>query len=106
MLFKTPDLDDLESKVAREVDRLRGQLGYLVGQPKVWPGLVRRNAFARAVRGSNAIEGLNVTIDDAIVAVAGEESIDSKDEAWLATVGYRDAMTFVLQKADDSFFSF
>lgn len=106
MLFKAGDLDDLELKIAREVDRLRGQLGYLVGQPKVWPDLLRRNAFARAVRGSNAIEGLNVTIDDAIAAVAGEEPIDSKDEAWLAAVGYRDAMTFVLQKSDDPFFTF
>jgi Fic family protein len=58
------------------------------------------------VRGSNSIEGYNVTIDDAIAAVEGEEPLDPKDEAWLAVSGYRDAMTFVLQKANDGFFTF
>jgi Fic family protein len=106
MLFRSADLDELDLKVIREIERLRNQLGYLVGQPKVWRSLLRRNAFARAVRGSNAIEGLNVTLDDAIAAVVGGEPIDAKDEAWLATVGYRDAMTFVLQKTDDATFTF
>src|SRR5262249_55407708 len=106
MLFKANVLDDLELKVVREIERLRGQLSYLAGQPKVWRGLLRRNALARAVRGSNAVEGLNVTIDDAIAAILGEEPIDARDEAWRATVAYRDAMTFVLQKTDDPAFVF
>lgn len=106
MLFKPQALDELEQKVIQEIDRLRAQLSYLAGQAKVWRGLLRRNAFARAVHGSTAVEGLNVTLDDAIAAIDGEEPLDAKNEAWLATTGYRDAMTFVLQKTDDPTFTF
>jgi len=38
-------------------------------------GLLRRNTLARAVRGSNSIEGYNVTAEDAIAAVDGEEPL-------------------------------
>ena len=55
-----------------------------MGQPKRWFGLLRRNTFARNVRGSNTIEGYNVTKDDAVAAVENEEPIDPKDEpGWL-----------------------
>jgi len=60
--------------------------------------------LARAIRGSNSIEGYNVTLDDAVAAVAGEPPLDAEDEAWRAVVGYRDAMTYVLQLADDAHF--
>lgn len=106
MLFRTPELDDHENQVVQEIEQLRGALGYAARQPKRWFGLLRRSTFARALRGSNAIEGYNVTIDDALAAAEGDEPIDSKDEAWMAVAGYRAAMTFVLQKAEDRSFSF
>ena len=104
--FAPPALDQREVQVVEEIERLRRTLGYAIRQPKRWFGLLRRSTFARAVRGSNAIEGYNVTMDDAVAAVEGEEPIDPKDEAWLAVSGYRAAMTFVLQKAEDQFFAF
>jgi len=69
-------------------------------------GVLRRNSFARAIRGSNSIEGYNVTADDAIAAVEGEEPISAEREAWLAVTGYRNAMTYVLQLAADAHFSY
>jgi len=69
-----------------------------------WVGLLRRVMLARAIRGSNSIEGYNVTLDDAVAAVAGEPPLDAETEAWRAVVGYRDAMTYVLQLADDTHF--
>ncbi|HEV2730246.1 MAG TPA: Fic family protein [Terriglobales bacterium] len=63
--------------------------------------MLRRNTLARAVRGSNSIEGYNVTAEDAIAAVEGEEPLDADREAWLAVTGYRTAMTFVLQLTND-----
>jgi len=68
--------------------------------------VLRRNTFARAIRGSNSIEGYNVTADDAIAAAEGEEPLEAEREAWLAVTGYRNAMTYVLQLANDPFFSY
>ena len=106
MLFATPNLDERETEIVQEIEQFRSALGYAIRQPKRWFGLLRRSTFARAIRGSNSIEGYNVTIDDAVAAVEGQEPIDPKDEAWMAVNGYRAAMTFVLQKADDQYFSF
>ena len=106
MLFRPPELDPSETRVVREIEQLRESLTYAMGQPKRWFGLLRRNTFARNVRGSNTIEGYNVTKDDAVAAVENEEPIDPKDEAWMAVTGYREAMTYVLQKAEDPFFVF
>ena len=89
MLFATPKLDEREIEIVHEIERFRGALGYAIAQPKRWFGLLRRNAFARAVRGSNSIEGYNVTMEDAVAAVEGAEPIDPKDEAWMAVSGYR-----------------
>jgi len=99
MLFKPPALDTAERAVLENIYELKRQLAFTVG-PKRWYGLLRRNTFAKAVQGSNSIEGYNISIDDAIAAVEGEEPIDPKTENWLANVGYCRAMTLVLQKAE------
>ena len=79
------------------IEDLRRNLGYAVSTPPRWMGLLRRNLFARNVRGSNTIEGYTVSIDDGIAAVDAEEPFDAKSETWAAVVGYRQAMTYVLQ---------
>jgi Fic family protein len=106
MLFRTPVLEGKEVEVLAEVEAFKESLKYATAQPRRWTGLLRRNAFARAVRGSNSIEGYNVTMEDAIAAVDGEEPIAPRDEAWLAVAGYRMALTFVLQKAEDPHFKY
>lgn len=107
MIFNTPALDATELAVVARIEELKKTLGYLIGTtPKRWPGLLRRNAFARAIRGSNSIEGYNVTVEDAIAAAAGEEPLEASSEAWAAVVGYRSAMTYVLQLADDPHFAY
>ena len=58
-------------------------------------------AFARAVQGSNSIEGYNASLDDVVAAVEGEPTLDARRETQLALAGYRDAMTYVLQIAGD-----
>ncbi len=58
-------------------------------------------AFARAVQGSNSIEGYNASLDDVVAAVEGEPTMDADEETQHALAGYRDAMTYVLQIADD-----
>lgn len=58
-------------------------------------------AFARAVQGSNSIEGYNASLEDVIAAVEEEPTLAAEEETQLALAGYRDAMTYVLQIADD-----
>lgn len=107
MLFQTPDLTSQERAVVELIEELRRNLRYSVsGTPLRWEGLLRRITFARAVRGSNSIEGYDVSLDDAVAAAAGEEPLDAKTEAWDAVVGYRSALTYVLQLADDPHFSY
>ena len=107
MLFKTPDVDESEADVIDQINRLKETLGYLVNStPKRWTGLLRRNALARAVRGSNSIEGYELSVDDAIDVVEGEEPLDAKTETALAVRGYQDAMSYVLQLANDPHFTY
>ena len=106
MLFSAPKLDAQEKEVVSRVHDLRKSLNYAVRNPVRWQGLLRRVAFARAIRASNSIEGYNVSVDDAVAACEGEEPLDAQSEAWAAVTGYRVAMTYVLQLADDPHFQY
>jgi Fic family protein len=107
MLFETPRLTDEELEVARRVDELRRSLRHQVNsQPRRWTGSLRRVAFARALLGSNTIEGYNVTLADAMALVEDEEPLDAAEETRQAVVGYRDAMTYVLQLSNDPHFAY
>jgi Fic family protein len=106
MLFETPALDDREHGVLREIDDLRQTLRWQIAAPRRWVGSLRRLTFARAVQGSNTIEGYNATLDDVAAVVAGEEPLEASEETRRALAGYRDAMTYVLQLSEDPHFAF
>jgi len=101
MVFRTPELHDDERQVSKLIAELRDELRDRVAEPRRWGGTLRRMAFARAVQGSNSIEGYNASLDDVVAAVEGEPTLDASEETQLALAGYRDAMTYVLQIADD-----
>jgi Fic family protein len=105
MMFQLPKLDDSELAVVDEIEGLRRQLSYAT-QARRWTGLLRRSTFARAVQGSNSIEGINVSVDDAIAIAEGEEPLDTDAITRAAITGYQNAMTYVLQLADDPHFSY
>ena len=100
-VYATPALEAVETEVLRLINELRGDLQYRVAQPRRWLGTLRRMTFARAVQGSNSIEGYNASLDDVAAAVEGEPTLDASVETQLALAGYRDAMTYVLQVAED-----
>lgn len=106
MLFKAAPIGSPEAEVIKRIEETRQKLRHSLGAPRRWMGLLARNTLARAIRGSNSIEGYNVTREDAIAAAEGEEPLDAKDEAWLAVMGYRTAMTFVLQLARSKNFTY
>jgi Fic family protein len=106
MLFQAPLLTEAEQSVILRINAVRQQLRHNLAVPRRWMGLLARNTFARAIQGSNSIEGYNVTREDAIAAAEGEEPLSPKDEAWYAVLGYRTAMTFVLQLAKSKEFTY
>jgi Fic family protein len=106
MLFHTPELGSAELAVIERIDEVREALRYQLTAQRSWVGLLRRVMLARAIRGSNSIEGYNVSLDDAVAAVAGEDPVDAESAAWLAVSSYRDAMTYVVQLADDPHFEY
>lgn len=107
MLFQTPRLADEELRAIDRVTELKDRLAYAVqNTPRRWHGLLRRSALARAVQGSNSIEGYDVTIDDAIAVGLGEDPLDADTEAVAAVQGYQQAMTYVLQLANDPHFKY
>ena len=100
-VYRTPHVSDDERKVIASIDALRNELEYQVGQPRRWVGRLRRQTLARAVQGSNSIEGYAASLDDVLAVEGGEEPLDASRETQLALSGYQDAMTYVLQRAQD-----
>src|SRR3990172_7460278 len=106
MLFQAPELNEAERSVVERIEEVRDALRYQLTPQRRWVGLLRRAMLARAIRASNSIEGYNVSLDDAVAAVAGEEPTEAAADAWLAVSGYRDAMTYVVGLADDPHFRY
>ncbi|MGH2986965.1 MAG: Fic family protein [Solirubrobacterales bacterium] len=100
-VFEIPDPREDEREVLQLIDGLRDELRERVAEPRRWGGTLRRMSFARAVQGSNSIEGYDASLDDVVAAVEGEPTLDADTETILALAGYRDAMTYVLQIAED-----
>ena len=107
MLYQPVDLDAREDSVLRRIEELRQSVQYAVNSsPQRWQGSLRRQTFARAIRGSNSIEGYNVTVEDAIAAAEGQNPLEATEQSWINVIGYRQAMTYVLQLSDDPHFGY
>lgn len=107
MLYVYNLLDDSEQRVLNLVDKLRGDLRHFVVQnPRRWAGLLARMTRAKALRASNSIENINVSQEDAIAAIDGEDPADADKPTWQAVIGYQSAMTYILQRCRDHDFSF
>jgi Fic family protein len=100
-LFRPPQLNEDDLRAIKVVLDKHRALRPLVATPRRWSGLLRRVALAGAVRGSNAIEGYVVSVDDAFAALDDQEPMEASEVTWQAVRGYRDAMTYVLQLAKE-----
>lgn len=101
MIFMAPELGEAELRVLALIEDLKTRLRHQLHDPRRWAGSLRRVSLARAIQGSNSIEGYEAGLDDAVDVAAGEEPLDVNEETGLALRGYRDAMTYVLQMAED-----
>jgi len=69
--------------------------------PKRWNGLLRRTSTARAIQGSNTIEGYAVSDEDAVAAVDDEPPLTADEATWAEIVAYRRVLTYVLNVATE-----
>jgi Fic family protein len=106
LLFTTPELDQRELAVLSQIEDLKRRLRHQLIEPRRWYGSLRRLSIARAIQGSNSIEGFDANLEDAAAVAVGEEPLDADQETRLALKGYRDAMTFVVQLASDDDFTY
>ena len=105
MIFATPKLKRKDLQVLDLIKEQQEQLRYAVVQsPNRWTGFLRQTTFARALQGSNTIEGINANLNEAAAIVDDEKPESVEDETYRALVGYRNALTYILQTHDDPYF--
>lgn len=107
MLFTYRSLDRAEMDVLDRIAEMRHTLRYAVEQePRRWTGLLARMTRAKALRESNSIEGINISAEDAIAAIDGEDPAEADRPTWRAVTGYHSAMDYILQRCRDANFRF
>ena len=105
MIFDEPALSQEDHKVLEILEGQRRRLRIETQHnPRRWHGSLRRSMFARAIQGSNAIEGYNATMDEAMAVVEDEPALGERTETSRAVSGYRAAMTCIMQAAEDPYF--
>lgn len=82
-----------------EIHQARASAADHLRVPRRWNGMLRRTSEARAIQGSNTIEGYTVTDADALAAVDDEPPVTADEATWAEIVGYRSVMTYVLNVA-------
>ena len=105
MIFQVPETSPEDRQVLDLITEQRQQLRHHVNQnPVRWTGFLRQNAFARAVQGSNSIEGFDASVDETNEIIDHERPEAVAEETYRALSGYQNAMTYVLQVHDDPLF--
>jgi Fic family protein len=102
MIYGMPALTESDLQVIEQIEKLRDEMRFYLHEPRRWFGTLRRATIAKAVQGSNSIEGYNASVEDVVAVIEGEEPLEADDETREAIAGYRDAMTYVLQLAGGS----
>jgi Fic family protein len=98
MIFTVKSLPEDYLKVLELIVALREKLRFATSDSlNRWTGLLARTSYARAIMGSNTIEGINVTMDEAMAAVNREPPDKTAGEDWHAVWVYREAMDYVIQ---------
>ncbi|WP_083672362.1 Fic family protein [Micromonospora sp. CB01531] len=105
-IYETPELTDKDRSVLSEIYEMRTSLADVLRTPRRWTGGLRRTMLARAILGSNSIEGYVVAEDDAVAALEDEEPLSADQRTFAEIRGYRQALGYVLQCAGDPHFRY
>ena len=106
VLYTAPTLTSEDETVLGEIHQMRRELRHVLRTPRRWEGSLRRSALARAIQGSNSIEGYVVAEDDAAAALDGEEPISADEKTFAEIQGYRQALGYVLAMGDAEYSTF
>ncbi|MBI3970829.1 MAG: Fic family protein [Chloroflexi bacterium] len=87
-----------------ELDEWRLRLDYKGPLPRAWEGRLRRDLEVEAIAASTSMEGVPVTVEEVRRILAGERLPDVSETDRELVQGYREAMRFVLRRADDPHF--
>jgi Fic family protein len=87
-----------------ELDAWRARLDNKGAFLRIWQGRLRRDLEAEAVAASTSMEGVPVTVDGVRRILAGDQPVEVSAADRGLVEGYRDAMGFVLRRADDHAF--
>jgi Fic family protein len=90
------------AEATAELDDWKVRLDYKGPLHRAWLGRLRRDLEAEAVAASTSMEGVPVTVDEVRQILAGEQPASTRNEDAALVRGYRDAMSFVLRRADDT----
>lgn len=94
-------MDLADASVIEDIGQIRTSLQAVLRAPRRWSGGLRRTAQARAIQGSNTIEGYTVSDQDAIAAVEDENPMSADQQTWAEILGYRRVLTYVVNVAND-----
>ncbi|MCC7048000.1 MAG: Fic family protein [Alphaproteobacteria bacterium] len=105
MIFLPPKLNASDLAVIELVNEQRNILKYQINQnPGRWTGFLRRNTFARAMQGSNSIEGINADLAEAVAIIDDEKPETLQQESARALTAYRVTMTYIMRTHNDPHF--
>ena len=98
---------EITGPIRRDLERIdelarRLDLGTL---PRRWAGRLRRELEAESTAASTGMEGVPVTVEEVRRILAGDRPAAVSEADARLVEGYRDAMSFVLRRADDPGFS-
>lgn len=99
VIYAAPPLTGEDLRVLEAIQDMRRELADVLRPPRRWEGSLRRTMLAKAIRGSNSIEGYLVEEDDAAAALADEAPLSADQQTFAEIRGYRLALGYVLQTA-------
>ncbi|GGO71404.1 Fic family protein [Nonomuraea cavernae] len=95
MLYATPSLDPADQAVLAEIEDMRRDLKYRLAETHRWDGQLRRQLQARAIQGSNSIEGYRASVEDIESIMSGEEPLETSGSVAREIAGYQQALTYI-----------
>ncbi|MGX9887348.1 Fic family protein [Streptomyces sp. NPDC002276] len=101
-LYTVPPLTSEDHRVLGEIHQMRKDMRRFLRTPRRWEGGLRRSVLAKAIQGSNSIEGYVVAEDDALAALDDDEPMSADEKTFEEIKGYQRAMSYVLAIGDDN----
>ncbi|GAA3804999.1 hypothetical protein GCM10022226_26120 [Sphaerisporangium flaviroseum] len=95
MIYCTPELEPADKAVLEEIEDMRRDLMYRLAEPHRWDGQLRRQLQARAIQGSNSIEGYRASVEDIESIMLGEEPLETSSAVTSEIAGYQQALTYI-----------